>query len=77
MKDSSTKLPIYQGIIQYLLESTDCDLKNIAELSNSTVDQIYSIHLMNKMPDNFSSESQLLKLYQIILDVHLSIPLAK
>ena len=70
MKDSSIKLQIYKGIIQYLLESTNYNLKNIAELSNSPIEHLRSIHCQNMVPDDFFSESQLVKLYQIILDIH-------
>lgn len=70
MKDSSTKLQIYQGIIQYILDSTNYNLKNIAELSNSPIEHLRSIHSQNRVPADFLAESQLVKLYQIILDIH-------
>ena len=70
MKDSSIKLQIYKGIIQYLLESTNYNLKNIAELSNSRIEHIRSIYSQNIVPTDFLSESQLVRLYQIILDIH-------
>jgi hypothetical protein len=70
MFQPNTKLQIYKGIIQYLLESTNYNLKNIAELSNSSLEHIRSIHFQNMVPDDFFSESQLVKLYQIILDIH-------
>ena len=38
------KLQIYQGIIQYLLDSTDYDLKNIAVLSNASIKMIRTIY---------------------------------
>jgi len=64
------KLPIYKGIIQYILNSTSYTLKNIAELSNSSMDHIRSIHCHSILPANFVSESQLVKLYLLILDIH-------
>lgn len=71
MDNKSPKLKIYQGIIEYLLKSTSYNLKNIAELSNSSIEQIRSIHCQNMVPLDFISELQLVKLYQIILDIHL------
>ena len=70
MLQPNTKVQIYKGIIQYLLESTNYNLKNIAELSNSSLEHLRSIHCQNMLPTDFSSESQLVKLYQIILDIH-------
>ena len=68
--ENHSKLQIYKGIIQYLLESTNYNLKNIAELSNSSIKHLRSIHYQNMIPVDFFSESQLVKLYQIILDIH-------
>ena len=70
MLHPNTKVQIYKGIIQYLLESTNYNLKNIAELSNSSLEHLRSIHCQNMLPTDFLSESQLVKLYQIILDIH-------
>ena len=70
MNNKNPKLQIYQGIIKYLLESTNYNLKNIAELSNSSIEHIRSIHCQNMVPTDFFSESQLVKLYHIILDIH-------
>ena len=70
MLQPNTKVQIYKGIIQYLLESTNYNLKNIAELSNSSLEHLRSIHCQNMVPVDFFSESQLVKLYQIILDIH-------
>lgn len=68
--ENYSKLQIYRGIIQYLLDSTNYSLKNIAELSSSSVEHIRSIHCQNILPVNFFSESHLVKLYQIVLDIH-------
>jgi hypothetical protein len=68
--ENHSKLQIYKGIIQYLLESTNYNLKNIAELTNSSIEHIRSIYCQNMVPVDFLSESQLVKLYQIILDIH-------
>jgi hypothetical protein len=70
MNNKNPKLQIYQGIIEYLLESTNYNLKNIAELSHSSIEHLRSIHCQNIVPVDFFSESQLVKLYQIILDIH-------
>ncbi|RUQ78141.1 hypothetical protein [Legionella septentrionalis] len=65
------KLQIYQGIIQYLLDSTGYDLKNIAALSNTTIKSIRTIYKGDKIPPNFSSsEKHLVQLYQMILELN-------
>ena len=61
MNNKNPKLQIYQGIIEYLLESTNYNLKNIAELSNSSIEHIRSIPCQNMVPTDFFSESQLVK----------------
>lgn len=67
----NSKLQIYQGIIQYLLDSTGYDLKNIAALSNTTIKSIRSIYQGNGIPPNFSSsEKHLVQLYQMILELN-------
>lgn len=66
-----SKLIIYKGMIQYILDSTSYTLKNIAELSNSTINSIRSIYCQNLFPIDFKSEIQLIKLYQIILEVNM------
>ncbi|GAN30834.1 hypothetical protein [Legionella pneumophila] len=65
------KLQIYQGIIQYLLDSTGYDIKNIAALSNASIKSIRTIYEGIGMPANFAaSEKQLVQLYQMILDLN-------
>ncbi|HHS8321901.1 TPA: hypothetical protein ACTUO9_002018 [Legionella anisa] len=68
--ENVTKLQIYKGIIQYLLDSTNYTLKNIADLSNSSIKNIRTIYCDNFLPLNFSSEMQLVRLYQMILEIH-------
>lgn len=67
-----TKLIIYRGMIQYILDSTNYTLKNISELSNSSLRNIRSIYCENLLPSCFKSEIQLLKLYQIILEIKMN-----
>lgn len=67
----NSKLQIYKGMIQYLLESTNYTLKNIADLSNSSIKNIRTIHCDNLIPPNFASEIQLVKLYQMILEINI------
>ncbi|MHA3281292.1 hypothetical protein [Legionella pneumophila] len=68
---SHPKLQIYQGIIQYLLDSTGYDIKNIAALSNASIKSIRTIHEGIGMPVNFAaSEKQLVQLYQMILELN-------
>jgi hypothetical protein len=56
-------------MIQYLLELTKYDLKHIADLSDSPLKSIRSIYFDDYLPTNFLSELQLVKLYQIILEI--------
>lgn len=67
--DHYSKLNIYKGMIQYILESTHYTLKNISELSGSSLDNIRAIYCHNIVPSDFKSEIQLMKLYQIILEI--------
>lgn len=66
-----SKLNIYKGIIQFILDSTHYTLKNIAELSNTSISSLRSIYCNDTYPANFKSEIQLLKLYQIILEINI------
>ena len=68
----NTKVQIYQGMIQYLLESTHYTLKNIADLSHSSMKNISSIHCDGLIPPVFASELQLVKLYQMILETNIN-----
>lgn len=68
--EKTSKLQIYKGIIQYLLDSTNYSLKNIADLSNSSIKNIRAIYCDNVVPLNFTSEAQLVRLYQMILEIH-------
>lgn len=68
----NTKVQIYQGMIQYLLESTHYTLKNIADMSHSSMKNIRSIHCDGLIPPVFASELQLVKLYQMVLEVNIN-----
>ncbi|OGV27549.1 MAG: hypothetical protein A3F18_08090 [Legionellales bacterium RIFCSPHIGHO2_12_FULL_37_14] len=61
------KIKIYQSIVQYLLESTNYNLKDIADLTDSSIKTMQYIYLGEQLPTNFASEYQLVRLYQIIL----------
>ena len=68
----NTKVQIYQGMIQYLLESTHYTLKNIADLSHSSMKNISSIQCDGLIPPVFASELQLVKFYQMVLEVNIN-----
>ncbi|RUR14240.1 hypothetical protein [Legionella sp. km772] len=68
--DKSSKVEIYKGIIQYLLETTNYTLKNIADLSNSSIKSLRTIYSENVIPHSFSSEIELVRLYQMILEIN-------
>ncbi|WP_290863200.1 hypothetical protein [Flavobacterium sp.] len=61
-------------MIQYLLESTNYTLKHIAHLSESTIKNIRTIYSGKEIPLGFTSELQLIRLYQIILEIQSSAP---
>lgn len=70
MNNKNAKLQIYQGIIEYLLKSTNYTLKNIADHTGASIQHLRSIYIGDQVPLVFSSELQLIKLYQIILECH-------
>lgn len=70
MKNKKAKLPIYQGMIRYLLESTHYNLKTIADLSQCSVLSLRSIYFNNVLPAHFS-EMRLVELYHLALGAHL------
>lgn len=61
------RLRICKGIIQYLLETSNYSLKDIAIISNSSIKQIRSIYNEEQLPDLFSSEINLVEAYRAIL----------
>jgi len=65
------KLQIYQGIIKYLLSSTDYSLKRIAALSNISIKNIQLIYRYNQIPKDLKSEIHLLRLYQIVIELEM------
>lgn len=64
------KIKIYQGIVQYLLESTNYNLKDIADLTDSSIKTMQCIYLGEQLPTHFISECQLIRLYQTIVRLH-------
>ena len=68
--EKNLKLQIYKGMIQYLLNSTNYTLKNIAEHTDASIQHLRSIYTGDQIPPSFSTELQLIKLYQIILECH-------
>ncbi len=64
------KVQIYKGIILYLLDSTHYTLKNIASLTNTSIKALRSIYLYEEIPHYFKSELQLVRLFQIILEIN-------
>ena len=72
MNDASSKLQIYKGIIQYILDSTHYTMKNIADISGTPLDNIRAIYCHDSAPCSLKSEVQLIKLYQIILEINMN-----
>lgn len=69
---NDSKLLIYKGIIQYLLNETGYTLKHIADLSSSHVNSLRSIYCDGVLPETFMSEHQLVSLYQFVLDIRIN-----
>ncbi len=69
--ENNSKLLIYKGIIQYLLDETGYTLKHIADLSSSHVNTLRSIYCDGVLPATFKSEQQLVCLYQFVLDIRM------
>jgi len=67
-----SKLSIYKGMIQYILDSTHYTLKHISQLSHSSLDNIRMIYCHNSVPISFRSEVELMKLYQIVLEINMN-----
>lgn len=70
--DHHSRLNIYKGMIQYILDSTSYTLKHIAQLSHSSLDSIRAIYCHDLLPNSFKSEVQLLQLYQIVLEINMN-----
>lgn len=66
------KLKIYKGMIQYILNSTHYTLKNISDLTDSSIDCIRAMYCHDVVPVGFKSEMQLLRLYQIVLEINMN-----
>lgn len=66
-----SKLQIYKGMIQYLLESTPYTLKTIADLSHASIKSIRTIYCYDQIPRNFSAELDLVKLYHMVRELEL------
>ena len=66
------KLQIYQGMIQYILDSTQYTLKHIAQLSHSSINNMRMIYCHNLLPQGFKSEIELIKLYQLVLEINMN-----
>ena len=69
--EQNPKLDIYKGMIQYILETTHYTLKHIAQLSQSSLENIRLIYCQDHVSINFKTEVELIKLYQIILEINI------
>ncbi len=67
--ENNSKLQIYKGIINYLIEVTNYNLKNIAELSNTSLKDLITIYSNHQLPENYAYESGLINLYRLIIDL--------
>lgn len=60
MQNNESKLQIYKGIIQYILQTTNYTLQDIADVCESSVNNIQAIYGDNTLPSKFSSDLQLI-----------------
>ncbi|WP_412755735.1 hypothetical protein, partial [Legionella anisa] len=65
------RLPTCKNIINYLLESTNYSLKNIADLLHCSIRQLRTIYFDELMPANVSFERELVRLYLLILEINI------
>lgn len=68
--ESKFRVQICKDIINYLLESTNYNLKNIADLLNCSIREFRSIYFDEFIPLNASFERDLVRLYLLILDIN-------
>ncbi|WP_412755745.1 hypothetical protein, partial [Legionella anisa] len=69
--ENNFRLPICKNIINYLLESTNYNLKDIAALLNCSIRQLHTIYFAELMPANVSFERELVRLYLLILEINI------
>lgn len=67
--EQNVKVNIYKSMIEYVLETTDYNLKRIAHLANSSIGNIQMIYRYGEMPEDFKEEMDLVRLYMMILDM--------
>lgn len=63
------KHEIYRGMIQFILDHTHYNFKTIAHFSNSSLKTIKQLYFSDKYPASFDEELELVKLFQIILEI--------
>ncbi|CEG57641.1 TPA: hypothetical protein JA346_07810 [Legionella pneumophila] len=68
--ENNFRLQICKNIINYLLESTNYTLKDIAALLNCSIRQLRSIYFDELMPTNLYCERDLVRLYHLILELN-------
>lgn len=68
--EKDSKLQVYQGIIRYIIESTNYSLSSIADLADCSIEDVCSIYNHDLIPPNFLSDNQLIKLFQLVLALH-------
>lgn len=66
--DHESRKQICQEIIQYILDSTQFTLRNIANLSKTPHKTIRSIYFENQKP-HFATEINLIRLYLFLLEL--------
>ncbi|PYB42223.1 hypothetical protein DM455_13025 [Legionella pneumophila] len=60
---------IYKGMIQHILNTTDFSIKAIAILARTSIDEIQSIYSDKQIQFGFSKEINLIRLFELIVEM--------
>ncbi|MFO2970994.1 hypothetical protein SCO12_05935 [Legionella pneumophila serogroup 10] len=60
---------IYKGMIQHILNTTDLSIKSIAILVRTSIDEIQSIYYDNHIQFGYNKEINLIRLFELILEM--------
>ena len=69
MKNSCT-VRVYQALIQYILETTDYSLNDIADHLECSPKSLKKIYLYEEMPSDIFPELKLVDLYRFIFEIN-------
>ena len=73
MKNNTNKLQIYKHMIQYLMDTTNYSLIDIASLTNANIKTIEEIWNYHTPQLHYNSEHKLVNLFRTIFEINLNI----